>query len=133
MKLSPCKHCGAIAHYAKSVTDPHLCWSIQCSDCGISTPSYSQQEMAASAWNRTAVAPKYDHRNGEIGPPTKEGRYWFKGNLDARYVDTQYFLTVVDSADGLLAWHKYYSSYKDISTFDGYWWGPIVAPWESPE
>lgn len=54
MTLSPCKHCGAVAHYAKSVTDPHLCWSIQCSECGISTPSYSQQEMAADAWNRRA-------------------------------------------------------------------------------
>lgn len=54
MTLSPCKHCGAVAHYAKSVTDPHLCWSIQCSDCGISTVSYSQQEMAATAWNRRA-------------------------------------------------------------------------------
>lgn len=54
MTLSHCKHCGAVAHYAKSVTDPHLCWSIQCSDCGISTVSYSQQEMAATAWNRRA-------------------------------------------------------------------------------
>jgi hypothetical protein len=70
MNLSRCKHCGAIAHYAKSVTDPHLCWSIQCSDCGISTPSYSQQEMAAAAWERTAAAQKYGHRNGETEAPT---------------------------------------------------------------
>ncbi len=56
MNLSRCKHCGAIAHYAKSVTDPHLCWSIQCSGCGITTASYSQQEMAANAWNRRPQA-----------------------------------------------------------------------------
>lgn len=54
MTLSRCAHCGAVAHYAKSVTDPHLCWSIQCSGCAISTLSYSQQEMAADAWNRVA-------------------------------------------------------------------------------
>lgn len=56
MTLSTCAHCGAVAHYVKSVVDPHLCWSIQCSGCGIATTSYSQQEMAIDAWNRRPQA-----------------------------------------------------------------------------
>lgn len=56
MNLSRCAHCGAVAHYAKSVTDLHLCWSIQCSDCGIATPSYSRQELATNVWNSRHIS-----------------------------------------------------------------------------
>ena len=54
MKLSPCKHCGSPAHIVKNVTDPHLCWSVSCSnlDCGIRTGDHSQQQQAVDVWNR---------------------------------------------------------------------------------
>lgn len=54
MKLSPCKHCGSPAHLVKNITDPHMCWSVSCSnlDCGIATRAFSQQQQAVDAWQR---------------------------------------------------------------------------------
>lgn len=130
MTLSRCKHCGAVAHYAKSVTDPHLCWSIQCSDCGIATPSYSQQEMAAAAWNRTA----YTHRNGETTIPTVPGQYWFNGTVVGLAYATLTYI-IVDSDGALLAWYEHadHCWFQHILSFAGQWWGPVQAPWEQSQ
>ena len=129
MTLSRCAHCGAVAHYAKSVTDPHLCWSIQCSDCGISTPSYSQQEMAADTWNHTALA--YAHRNGETTAPTMPGAYWFKGRCHARDIVDLTPVMVTDDHK-ILAWLPGWDGgqFEEIGYFAGRWWGPVIAPWE---
>ena len=127
MKLSPCKHCGSVAHYAKSVTDPHLCWSVQCGDCGISTSSYSQQEMAMAAWNRTA----YSHRTGETEAPTVPGKYWFDGIRThvSGLVSVADIVTVDE--DGEIDANAYWTS--PVLAWDGKWWGPLPEPWESPE
>ena len=62
MKLSPCKHCGSPAHIVKNVTDPHLCWSVSCSnlDCGIRTGDHSQQQQAVDVWNRCVDSGKQE-------------------------------------------------------------------------
>lgn len=134
MNLSRCAHCGAVAHYAKSVTDPHLCWSIQCSDCGIATLSYSQQEMAADTWNRTT--PAYSHRNGETTAPTMPGRYWFDGTTSNKYTPSPSVLkgttNVIEDHGKILAWLDLWDGgqYDDMALFAGRWWGPAFAPWE---
>ncbi len=137
MNLSRCKHCGAIAHYAKSVTDPHLCWSIQRSDCGISTPSYSQQEMAAAAWERTAAAQKYGHRNGETEAPSVEdligtGVYWFRGTVTSWDCGT-YDVTGLVECTLAHAYNDVCGETLDKNSYTGQWWGPIVAPWEQSQ
>lgn len=143
MKLSPCKHCGSPAHLCKSVTDPHLCWSVACSNlvCGISTRAFSQQDMAVDAWQRTAAAPKYDHRNGETEVPTVEGRYWFKGRCYARDIADLTPVTIIDNPEILphsveiMAWLPGWDGgkFEDIKWFAGRWWGPVQDPWESAE
>ena len=65
VRLSPCKHCGGAARINKGITDSHLCWSVACQSCGITTAQYSQQDDAVAAWQRVA----YQHRNGETVAP----------------------------------------------------------------
>lgn len=132
MKLPSCKHCGSVAHLNKSVTDPHMCWSVQCSnlDCGISTRTFSQQDMAVDAWRRTT----YTHRNGEAAAPTLPGQYWFNGTVvGLAYATLTYIMA--DSDGALLAWYEQadHCWFQHVSSFDGQWWGPVQAPWESPE
>lgn len=141
MTLSRCAHCGAIAHYTKSVTDPHLCWSVSCSnlDCGMTTRAFSQQQHAVDAWQRSAE-PIYSHRNGETEAPTADGAYWFRGKRFHRWN------TPADSGD----WHDDTGSLLncrdgDVEPYGGYWtcgrctatdgqwWGPVLAPWEQGE
>lgn len=136
MKLSPCKHCGSPAHLTKSVTDPHLCWSVQCSnlDCGISTRSFSQQDMAVAVWQRTA----YGHRNGETDFPSTPGTYWFRGNrchdkaLEQATYDAGSLLEISDDLQSVNPHNGEWVNGDCIAMY-GAWWGPIVAPWEQSE
>lgn len=129
MKLSPCKHCGSLAHLNKNVTDPHLCWSVACSNlvCGISTRAFSQQDMAVDAWQRVA----YSHRNGETEAPTVPGKYWFDGirTHKAGVVSVADIVNVDE--DGEIDATAYWTS--PVLAWDGKWWGPILAPRESAE
>lgn len=129
MNLSRCAHCGAVAHFAKSVTDPHLCWSIQCSDCGISTVSYSQQEMAAAAWNRRI--PAYSHRNGETEAPTelRTGLYWFRGTATSATCGACDIADIVECS-ALNAYNDVTGETLPKGDYVGQWWGPVQAPWE---
>jgi len=137
MKLSSCKHCGSPAHLIKNVTDPHLCWSVQCSnlDCGISTRAFSQQQHAVDVWQRTS----YSHRNGETTPPTVPGRYWFDGTTINRLSPSPSVLKgttrVIGDHGELLAWMDLWDGgqYEPIEQFTGAWWGPVVTPWEPAE
>ena len=128
MKLSPCKHCGSPAHLTKAITDPHLCWSVACQSCGITTAQYSQQDDAVAAWQRVA----YQHRNGETARPTQSGRFWFDGICATLTGDIGLRLILdVTVPDGmLLAWEERTAEYLRLDRFDGVWWGPVVAPWE---
>ena len=65
MRLSPCKHCGGVACLVKGIVAPHLCWSVACTSCGITTAQYSQQDDAVAAWQRVA----YQHCSGETVSP----------------------------------------------------------------
>ncbi len=133
MKLSPCKHCGSPAHLNKSITDPHLCWSVACSnlDCGIGTRAFSQQQHAVDAWQRTA----YSHRNGETEAPTLPGKYWFEGvcKLATGRINLQIILNCIGRDDRIMAWEERSAEYLHGHCFAGTWWGPILAPWESTE
>lgn len=140
MKLSPCKHCGAIAHINKSVADPHLCWSVQCSnlDCGMTTRAFSQQQHAVDAWQRCAVpAPTYSHRNGEPEAPTQDGTYWFQGKRFHKWSTPADFGDWREDAGSLLhirdggiePYGGYWTCGNCVAT-DGQWWGPVQAPWE---
>ncbi len=139
MKLSPCKHCGSPAHLTKAITDPHLCWSVACSnlDCGISTRAFSQQDMAVDAWQRTAPAPAYCHRNGENEPPTETeligtGQYLFKGAVTSPDCGT---FTIDGIVDCYLDSVYNYSTGETLPKHDhvGRWWGPIFVPHEDGE
>lgn len=127
MKLSPCKHCGSLAHLTKSVTDPHMCWSVSCSnlDCGMSTRAFSQQQHAVDAWQRCAgTAPTYVHRNGETEAPTVLGKYWFNGWHTSMGASKRIMDTLDLWSDGRV--------YGDsIDAYAGQWWGPLPQPWEA--
>lgn len=126
MNLSPCKHCGSPAHLTKSVTDPHMCWSVACSnlDCGIATRAFSQQQHAVDAWQRCA-GPAYSHRNGEAKAPTVVGKYWFSGNF-AGHLMADVISVYSDGA----VW--YADAYDKTDNYDGQWWGPVLPPGERP-
>ena len=128
MKLSPCKHCGGVACIVKSITDPHLCWSVACQSCGITTAQYSQQEDAVAAWQRVA----YGHSNGETARPTQSGCFWFDGTCATPTGDIglRLILDVTVSDGMLLAWEERTAEYLRLDRFDGVWWGPVVSPWE---
>jgi len=136
MSLSRCAHCGAVAHINKSVTDPHLCWSVQCSnlDCGMTTRAFSQQQQAVDAWQHSVgPAPIYSHRNGETETPTPPGLYWFQGarthgrnHAEARRVRFAGMVTVDE--DGAINPNEYLTS--RVLAWDGQWWGPVQVPWE---
>lgn len=131
MTLAPCKHCGGAAKIVKGITDPHLCWSVSCGNCGITTAPYSQQDDAIEAWQRTAM---YSHRNGEAEAPTIRGQYWFKGTIEDR---TKAMICHVTEwpDDGWQVWDNtdYIESYVSIGGANGQWWGPVVPPWEASE
>ncbi len=129
MKLSTCKHCGSPAHLIKNVTDPHLCWSVACSnlDCGISTRSFSQQDVAVEVWQRTA----YSHRNGEVGTPTTHGKYWFDGIRTHAIGAVSVADIVTVGEDGEIDADAYWTS--PVLAWDGKWWGPLPQPWDDVE
>lgn len=76
----------------------------------------------------------YAHRNGETTPPIETGRYWFRGSIIG--LDYEALTTVINvPEDGLLAWCEFDGEgwFQGIFSFNGQWWGPVVAPWEHPE
>lgn len=131
MTLVPCKHCGGAAKIDKSIVDPHLCWSVSCQSCGITTAQYSRQDDAIDAWQRKA----YAHRNGEKIAPTVEGRYWFYGEIDGRK-KAEIFTVVSSPMLGVMEYDRLTVNddggvtFRSIVDFSGQWWGPLVAPWK---
>lgn len=69
----------------------------------------------------------YSHRNGEIEPPTVNGWYWFDGNhYDVRCQN----LVAVRSFGLFPTWLE---GWSEPETFEGKWYGPLVAPWDAPQ
>ena len=42
LDLKPCAHCGGDAALFRSHEDGHVCWHIECIDCGVRTMSYEE-------------------------------------------------------------------------------------------
>lgn len=78
----------------------------------------------------------YAHRNGESGPPTVAGWYWFSGMvLQDGYVvygdvweQILYCINPAYNIDPPVI--AVAGEHLKLDGFQGRWWGPIVPPWE---
>ena len=66
---------------------------------------------------------RFSHRNGETTPPTVDG--WFFYNGGHTEYSGLYQITRPHWSLGNLHGQR-------LETFEGQWWGPIVAPWDTP-
>lgn len=66
----------------------------------------------------------YTHRNGETDAPTVDGAYWFDGFRTQPSGNRIHVMDILKRIDGVIERHDAPASW------DGQWWGPIVAPWE---
>lgn len=71
----------------------------------------------------------YSHRNGETELPTIIGYFWFSGDVRGYPVAEQVTVMQHIGRGHLMVIGAEPSSF--IGDFEGQWYGPIVAPWES--
>lgn len=137
--LLPCPFCGnsaTIYHDTSSDHERQWTWGVNCDDwgdCGASITGAASRDAVIAVWNRRKMAPvAHSHRNGETARPTQSGRFWFDGTCATPTGDIGLRLILdVTVPDGmLLAWEERTAEYLRLDRFDGWWWGPVVAPWE---
>ena len=70
----------------------------------------------------------YAHRNGETEAPTVAGLYWFDGHRTSIAGNKLHVMDMLEvDKDGCI--DPDFTFATIVTSWDGKWWGPIVAPW----
>lgn len=127
-QLKPCPACGASVKITGGDEwhNQHEFW-ICCEnkECGCVRVGDTEREECIRRWNDLPRA-----LNWTKEPPTKEGWYWFKDDMDYPYV-VQVAEFAMEGNDLMVAFTETEEIYP-LTKFSGaYWAGPITTPKEN--
>lgn len=120
--LLPCPACGG-KNSAIKISFLDALRFVTCSDCGLSGPTFTKEELAILTWNLLPRSPEFSSVR-----PTSEGFYWVKdktGSTDVALVCKEF----TSHPKKLVAFYTGNEVEEDIDNIEGAEWaGPLEAP-----